>query len=261
MALPQISMIGSGNVAWHLAPALDNIGYVVKEVHSRNPKNAHKLIDRLYQAEWIDSLDFSESESDLFIIAVSDDQIMPVCKEIQIPEEAVLVHISGSQPLSILEESMAEYIGVLYPLQTFSKSRHCDMEEVPFCIEANHNYPRKMLKKLANRMSGKVMEPDSDQRKIIHLSAVFACNFSNHLLTIAEEMLDEEGISFDILKPLIVETINKSLDLGPYQSQTGPASRGDAKILNDHMKMLKGRKHLAAIYKSITQHILELHNE
>jgi predicted short-subunit dehydrogenase-like oxidoreductase (DUF2520 family) len=123
-----VSFIGSGNLAWHLAPALDNAGFVIKEVHSLNPNHAAKLTSRLYQAEVKATLDFSTSESSIFIIATSDDAIESIAQEIILPEDAFLFHTSGSQPLSILQFAATTNTGVLYPLQTFSKTKKVDFK-------------------------------------------------------------------------------------------------------------------------------------
>ena len=252
-----ISFIGSGNVAWHMAPELENAGYVVMEVYSRNIKNAGKLIDRLYQAAPKTDLDFSESTSQVFIIAVSDDSIEEIAKEVIVPADAVVVHTSGSKPIEVLGFAPTPNIGVFYPLQTFSKHKKIDFNDIPICIEAENRYTWKLLKAMAGQISGRVYKVDSGSRQALHIAAVFACNFTNHLFTIANDILNKNDLDFEILKPLIVETINKSLELGPRHAQTGPAMRGDMEVLDKHVKALKNNKSYANIYKSITQNILD----
>ena len=253
----EVSLIGSGNVAWHLAPELDNVGYVVREVYSQNIRNARRLIDRLYQAEPKTDLDFSESASQIFIIAVSDDIIEEISKEILVPAESVLVHTSGTKSIEVLGYASTPNIGVFYPLQTFSKHKKIDFHDVPICIEAENRRTWKILKNMADQISGSVYKIDSSTRQALHIAAVFACNFTNHLFTIANDILNKSNLDFEILKPLIVETINKSLELGPQQAQTGPARRGDLEVLDKHMKALKSNKSYADIYKVITQNILD----
>lgn len=257
MSTLQVSLIGSGNVAWHLAPELDNIGYFVREVYSRNTKNARKLIGRLYQAELKKDLDFSESTSQIFIVAVSDDAIDEIAREIVVPEASVLVHTSGSKSMEVLGYASTPNIGVFYPLQTFSKDKKVHFQDVPICIEAENRHTRKTLKKMADRISESVYQINSDSRQALHIAAVFACNFTNHLFTIAKDMLDNNHLDFEMLKPLIVETINKSLALGPQQAQTGPARRCDLEVLDKHLKALESHKSYADIYKLITQSILD----
>jgi predicted short-subunit dehydrogenase-like oxidoreductase (DUF2520 family) len=252
-----ISFIGSGNLAWHLAPAIDNAGFIVKEVFSARPKNAAALTGRLYQAEVKSSLDFSDSPSDLFIIAVSDDAISDIAKEIVLPENATLVHTSGSQPLSVLDFSAAANTGVLYPLQTFTKTRQVDFKNIPVFIEASDSIAEKKLTAIAKAITTKHKKIDSEERKALHVAAVFASNFPNHMLRIAKELMDERGLNFEWLKPVILETINKALAVGPEYSQTGPAVRGDLEILDEHMKYLKGNKTLARIYEIVSQDIID----
>jgi predicted short-subunit dehydrogenase-like oxidoreductase (DUF2520 family) len=252
-----VSFIGSGNLAWHLAPAIDNAGFIVKEVFSARQKNAAALTERLYQAEVKSSLDFSDSPSDVFFIAVSDEAIADVVKEIVLPENATLVHTSGSQPLSILDYSAAANTGVFYPLQTFTKTRPIDFKNVPLFIEASDAVAEKKLTTIASALTSKYKKISSEERKGLHVAAVFASNFPNHMLRISKMLMDERGLNFEWLKPVILETINKALAVGPEYSQTGPAVRGDLEILDEHMKYLKRDKALAKIYEIISQDIID----
>jgi predicted short-subunit dehydrogenase-like oxidoreductase (DUF2520 family) len=252
-----VSFIGSGNLAWHLAPAFDNTDFAVKEVYSQTRKNAAALAERLYQAEVKSTLDFSNSPSRIFIIAVSDDAIKDVASEITLPSGAVLVHTSGSQPLSTLGYAHTLNIGVLYPLQTFSKAQKVDFKEIPFFIESDNEETEKILMAMAKAISKKVFKVKSDQRKAIHVAAVFASNFTNHMIAIAEELLQEQKLDLNILKPLIVETINKALAIGPVKGQTGPAKRGDLEVLDKHIEFLQHNEALMEIYKLVSQHIID----
>ncbi len=255
-----ISFIGSGNLAWHLAPAFDNAGFVVKEVHSLNPNHASELTDRLYQAEVKATLDFSTSDSSIFIIATRDDAIESIAQEIILPEDAFLVHTSGSQPLTILQFAATSNTGVFYPLQTFTKTKKVDFKDTPIFIESNNIETEQVLMLLAKAISNKVNKIRSEERKALHVAAVFASNFTNHMLTLSKKILEQNGLSFDLLKPLISETINKSLTVGPENAQTGPASRGDLEILDKHLEFIKEDSALAEIYKLISQHILDKYN-
>lgn len=252
-----VSFIGSGNLAWHLAPALDNIGFAVREVYSLNPIHAAALVEKLYEAEVKASLDFSTSDSAIFIIAVSDDAIQDVVKEIILPDDAVLVHTSGSKPLSVLSYAGTPNIGVLYPLQTFSKSKKVDFKEVPIFIESENSACEKLLTTMANAISQSVFKITSHEREALHVAAVFASNFTNHMLLISQNIMKDNRLSFDWLKPLIAETLNKSLTLGPENSQTGPARRGDFEVLDTHMDFLQNDESVAELYKLITQNIVD----
>ncbi len=252
-----VSIIGSGNLAWHLAPALDNVGFVVKEVYSRNPQHAESLTDRLYQAEVKATLDFSTSDSSLFIIATSDDAIKSIAQEIILPDEAILVHTSGSQPLSELEFSATTNIGVFYPLQTFSKQKKIDFKNTPIFIESNNEETEEALMLIGKSISDQVRRIASGERMALHVAAVFASNFTNHILTISKNIMEQNGLDYDWLKPLILETIQKSLSLDPERAQTGPAKRGDLEILDKHLAFLKDDEAVAEIYKIVSQHIVD----
>jgi predicted short-subunit dehydrogenase-like oxidoreductase (DUF2520 family) len=255
--MPTVSFIGSGNLAWHLAPALDNLGFVVKEVFSARAKNAAALTERLYQAEVKTSLDFSDSPSKIFFIAISDEAIADVAKEIILPEGAILVHTSGSQPLEILRFAAVPHTGVFYPLQTFTKARPVDFKNVPVFIEASDSDSEKELTSIAKKLTTKFKKISSEERKGLHVAAVFASNFPNHMLRISKLLMEQKGLNFDWLKPLVLETINKALAVGPEYSQTGPAVRGDLEILDEHLKFLKKEKALAKIYELISQDIID----
>jgi len=256
-----VSFIGSGNLAWHLAPALDNAGYVVREVYSRNPRHAEALTGRLYQADVKASLDFSTSKSALFIIATSDDAIQEVAMNVVLPDDATLIHCSGSQPLSILQFAAAANTGVLYPLQTFSKSKRVDFKNIPIFVESSSEESEKKLTAMARAISEKTRKITSEERKALHVAAVFASNFPNHLLAIAKSILQANSLEFDLLKPLIQETVSKGLAVGPEQAQTGPAVRGDLEVLDRHMEFLAEDEKVAEIYRLLSQHIVDTYGK
>ena len=257
MSGQNISFIGSGNLAWHLAPALDNAGFVVKEVYSRNARHTESLTGRLYQAEVKATLDFSTSSSSIFIIAVNDESINEIAREIILPDEAVLAHTSGSVPLTDLQFAATPNIGVFYPLQTFTKNKKIDFKQTPIFIESANEDTEIALTALAKAISNQVRKIASEERKALHVAAVFASNFTNHMLTIAKEIMQQNSLEYDWLKPLISETINKSLQLGPEEAQTGPAKRGDLETLEKHLSFLHDNPSTAEIYKIISQHIID----
>jgi predicted short-subunit dehydrogenase-like oxidoreductase (DUF2520 family) len=260
-----VSFIGSGNLAWHLATALDNTEFAVREVYSRKYKNAKALVERLYQADVMESLDFSASTSSIFVIAIPDDDIETVAQEIILPYNAILVHTSGSQPLSVLSNAKTTNTGVFYPLQTFSKGQKVDFKDVPIFIESDDSAVEKVLMSMAKSISKRVQKISSEDRKALHVAAVFAANFTNHMLTLSKEIMVRHKLNFDLLKPLIAETLNKSLTIGPENSQTGPAKRGDLEILDKHVEFLSNTDHnddetVAEIYKLVSQHIIDHYN-
>lgn len=254
-----VSFIGSGNLAWHLAPALDNVGYIVREVYSPNPAHAEALTERLYQADVKASLDFSTSKSRLFVIAAADDSISTIAREVILPDESMLIHTSGSQPLSLLQFAAAASTGVLYPLQTFSKAKRIDFKTVPLFVESNTEAGERLLLNLARTVSTKVRKITSEERRALHVAAVFASNFPNHMLTMAKKILQKNSLDFELLKPLIQETINKSLSIGPENAQTGPAVRSDLEVLDHHLEFLHDDEQTAALYRVISQHIIDMY--
>jgi predicted short-subunit dehydrogenase-like oxidoreductase (DUF2520 family) len=256
-----VSVIGSGNLAWHLAPALDNAGFAVREVYSRNPTHAEALVERLYQAEVKASLDFSTSTSSVFIIASSDDIIQEIVREIVLPEDAILVHTSGGQPLNVLGYAATPNLGVFYPLQTFSKARKIEFSDIPIFVESENSVTEKLLMAMARSISSSVFKITSHDRQALHVSAVFAANFTNHMLLLAQEVMKENSLSFDWLKPLITEMLTKSLTIGPENAQTGPARRGDFETLDKHMEFLKDNESAAELYKLISQDIVDRYGD
>ncbi|HEY3403549.1 MAG TPA: DUF2520 domain-containing protein [Ohtaekwangia sp.] len=256
-----VSFIGSGNLAWHLAPALDNTDFAVREVYSQNPSKAESLVEKLYEADVKTSLDFSGSPSRIFVIATTDEAILDVAQEIVLPDDSILVHTSGSQPLSILGYAATPNTGVFYPLQTFSKGKQIDFKDIPIFIESENGETEKILSAMAKAVSRKVFRISSKERKALHVAAVFASNFTNHMLYITQDIMRENKLSFDWLKPLIAETINKSLSIGPENAQTGPARRGDLEILDRHLEFLQHDESVAEIYKIVSQHIVDTYQE
>lgn len=253
----KIAILGAGNVAWHLAPALEDAGHEVTEIYARDIEKASQITERVYSAEPKDDLDFSESRARIFILAVKDSAITELADEVILPEGSILVHTSGAMPLDILGYSSTSYTGILYPLQSFTKGRKMDMEEVPFLVEAEDEETLQKLKKLAKSISPLVYQIRSKDRKAIHVAAVFASNFTNHMLRISEEIMRRQGLDFEMLKPLIIETISKSLQMGAKNAQTGPAIREDYDTLEDHHQFLSYNESIAEIYKLISQDIID----
>ncbi|MDH4092884.1 MAG: DUF2520 domain-containing protein [Cyclobacteriaceae bacterium] len=256
-----VSFIGSGNLAWHLAPALDNAGFSVQEVYSRNPTHAEALVERLYDAEVKVTLDFSTSTSTVFVVATPDDSIQGIAKEIILPEDAVLVHTSGSQLLSVLDFAATRNLGVFYPLQTFSKGRKVEFNEIPVFVECENKTVEDVLMAMARGISKSVYKIAYDERKALHVAAVFAANFTNHMLLLAQEIMKENSLSYDWLKPLIAEMITKSLAIGPENAQTGPARRGDLETLDRHLEFLQNNESIGELYKIISQDIVDRYTD
>ena len=257
----KIGMIGTGNVAWHLALNLENSGHMICTIYNRDLDKAKNFGLGYFNAHITDCLNFEDSDASVFIMAISDDAIEDVAESLRLPKKAHLFHTSGAKPLGSLGYAPTENIGVFYPLQTLSKGKRTDLGQVPFCLEAETEDSKEVLKTLAFSISKQIHFTSSQQRAIIHLSAVISCNFSNHMMSIAKGILSSNEIAFDLLKPLIAETINKALEIGPEHAQTGPVRRKDLKTLDKQLTALKGDESVSKIYQIITQHILDYYSE
>lgn len=232
----QIFIIGSGNVALHLEKAYIEAG--IKAVRI----NPHTL-EGLPESPGVG------------IIAVKDDAISEVASRLADMGFTCLAHTSGSVGIDVLSGS-AQGTGVFYPLQTFSKERELNYSEIPFFIEGSSPEVEEKLQNLARLISTDVRHADSSMRKRLHVAAVFACNFSNHLVHIADTILREGGADYKILLPLLRETVAKLERLSPKQAQTGPAARGDRQIMESHEKMLSSNPDLCELYHLISESIL-----
>jgi len=255
----QIAILGTGNVAWHFARTLENAGHVITHVYDRKIEKAEKFALDYFNASVGDSLDLSEVNATLFILAVRDDAIEEVAQTLTIPSKALLVHTSGTIPLNALGYAQTQNIGVLYPIQTLSRGQQTDFSKVPICIEGESEETVQTLKTVAKSISQEVHILTSQQRKVIHLAAVFACNFTNHMFSISKDILESNHMNFELLQPLIIETLNKSFDIGPENAQTGPAKRGDMETLDQQFSALSNDPEVADIYKLISQNIIDTH--
>ncbi|MDP2415803.1 Rossmann-like and DUF2520 domain-containing protein [Daejeonella sp.] len=251
-----IVILGSGNIATHLGRAFKMAGQDISQVWSRDIIHARTLADTL-AAEPIDNMFDLDRSADLFIIAVRDEAIRELALELKLSDQ-VLVHTSGSTGLSALAGASTK-IGVFYPLQTFSKIKSVDFRQIPIIIEANIPEVLATIRAIADRLSEKVIELNSEQRKTLHVAAVFACNFTNHLFGLAQELLEEKGLDYELLKPLIEETLSKIKMNDPVSVQTGPAIREDQATIKAHLELLKHNPALSELYTKLSQSIVNLH--
>jgi predicted short-subunit dehydrogenase-like oxidoreductase (DUF2520 family) len=253
-----IVLLGSGNVATQLGRAFKLAGLNIVQVWSRDIENATILADNL-AASPISDFDYLNRKADLYIISVKDEAINELARELKV-NDRLIVHTAGSKEINVLEGSSSKY-GVLYPLQTFSKTKVVDFRQIPFAIEGNTPEVTGIIRALADRLSEHVIELNSEQRKSLHIAAVLACNFTNHLFALAAELLKEQNLDFDLLKPLITETTAKVLTNDPLKMQTGPASRGDMETIKAHLNVLKDKLELQDLYQKISQSIVNLQEQ
>ena len=249
-----IVFIGAGNVATHLAVAFKNSGLKISSIYARTEESASKLAHKVF-AEYITDPDDLPMDADIYFITVRDSMINDVVNTLHLKKK-LIVHTSGTVHMDILKNASSSY-GVFYPLQTFIKERKVVFRDIPVCIEACNNTVLNRLKQLASLISDDVREFSSEQRKVIHLSAVVACNFTNYMYAIAEGILQRYDIPFNILYPLINETAHKIRNVKPLFVQTGPAMRGDMEIIEKHLEMLSELPDYKEIYKLISESIIK----
>ena len=252
-SLNKIVFIGAGNVATHLATSLKNAGKSILQVYNHNESSAKELASKT-DASFTNDISKINLCADLYIISVSDKALPLIAAELN-TNNKFTVHTSGFHSLEAIKE-ISKNTGVFYPLQTFTKNRTVDFSDVPVCIEANSKENLKVLENLACQLSSDIRYIDSAQRKWLHIAAVFACNFSNYMYSIAEEILQEQDIPFDILKPLIKETAAKITEHNPSEVQTGPAIRGDKLVTEQHLKILAQKKY-KHLYEMISDNIIK----
>lgn len=248
-----VVIIGAGNIATHLYHTFSQVVELnVLQVFNRNPEKLSFVTEPEKKVSDLKDL----KDADIYFLAVKDEAIEKIAENLK-DNKAIFVHCSGSEPINILSK-FSNY-GVFYPLQSFSKNKPVNFRKVPLCLEANNETNLKFLKEVGSLLTDQFFVVNSDQRKALHLAAVFVNNFTNHLFTIAADYCEENGLPFKILQPLIWETVAKIDTLPPYSAQTGPALRNDTKTILAHLEMLdEDQKN---IYTVLTESIQKLHGK
>ncbi|TAL72032.1 MAG: DUF2520 domain-containing protein [Bacteroidetes bacterium] len=258
MAQFNISFAGAGRVGGALCRELYSAGHNIGLIVSESDGNG-KLLADYCKASWSKDLIFPES-TEVLIVAVPDHKLKNVLGKISCNPGTLVVHTAGSFGTDVFPDQI-ERRGILYPLQTFSGKRKVVFKDLPFFIESSDKQSLSVLEKLTESVGGKVYFADSECRRMLHLAAVFACNFTNHMLTIGKELTLKTGFPFDVLQPLIQETISKALDLGPENSQTGPAVRNDQNTIEKHLELLSFSPELRRIYIEMTRSVIEYYQK
>ena len=249
-----VSFIGSGNVATAMGIALLNAGITILEVFSQNINNS-KLLAKKVRCNYVKNIDEINTISDLYIIATPDKEISSVVAKLK-NIGGIVAHTSGNQPLEILIGNNQSY-GVFYPLQTFTKDKSVNFREIPICIEGSDKTTSELLITLAKKISNNVVQLNSEQRQYLHLTAVAVNNFTNQLYYHAYYVLNEKGIDFSLLQPLIRETAAKISEVNPTDAQTGPARRNDETTINNHLELLSKYPEFKEIYKLLSDQIIK----
>lgn len=243
-------------MATRLGIALQQAGYGIVQVYSRTEASASALAGKL-SVDYTVTVDAICRDADMYIVALKDTALQELAGSlVRGREHALFVHTAGSMPMDIWKEAVR--YGVLYPMQTFSKQREVDFRTVLFFIEASSADDLRQLRELAGRLSPKVYEVNSEQRRYLHIAAVFACNFANHMYALSAELLEKHGIPFEVMLPLVDETARKVHELTPLQAQTGPAIRYDENVINKHLSMLEDEPSVRELYEKISRSIHQM---
>ncbi len=248
-------MIGAGNVAWHLSHALKNASLEIVQVFSRRMNKAKEL-GLAIEAPFFSEIKKINPNTDLIILAIHDDAIHKVAHQIReiVGWETPIVHTSGATPSLDTSEGLE---GIFYPLQTFSKNKAIDLHEVPMCIRGSSTKLEKELIELGEKISDHVTIISDHERAVLHVAAVFVNNFTNHLYSIGRDIVNEENLDFNLLHPLIKETVDKLKFSDPKEAQTGPAKRGDEETIKRHLDYLNDKKQWQNLYSLFSTLILK----
>ncbi len=251
---PSVVVLGSGNVASSLAPAIERSGAGnVVQVYSRDIGNAQTLAAKLSECCPVDDPADIVTDADIYLVTLADDAVGPVLSRI-IRNDALWLHTSGSLPMTVLAENSSRY-GVFYPLQTFSKSRPVDLDTVSLFTEGSSEATEHEIRQFGAKIFKNIYHADSMTRRKMHVAAVFACNFTNYMWTIAWNLLKSNDIPFDVLEPLLRETLEKALKMPPRDGQTGPARRRDTGIIEAHASSLPESE--AKLYRLLSDCIIK----
>ncbi len=252
--LPSVCVLGCGNLGTHLVQALYRAGYPILQLYSRTVESATALSDLVGKAPFTTDLSQLTLSADLYICALKDSVLYEVLAKTPLRGKRI-VHTAGSMPMSLLSDFTTEG-GVFYPMQSFSKAKPVDFSVIPIFVEATNKKMEKCLLDMASHISKSVNLLDSEGRKQLHLAAVFASNFSNHMYAIASEQLAKLGLPFEVLLPLIDETCAKIHSLTPVEAQTGPAVRYDLNVINEQKERIDNPLQ-KKIYELVSQSIHE----
>jgi predicted short-subunit dehydrogenase-like oxidoreductase (DUF2520 family) len=252
MLLYRIAFIGAGKVAWHLAPALKNAGHAIVQVISRSALSAQRLADRV-GCDFTDKIKDLDLEVDILFLTVPDHTLVEIIHDIS-NYRGLVIHTSGT--FSTMRFTCQKYkYGCMYPVQTFTQKRNLDLSQVPLLIEGSEPAVTERISLLARDVSSRVFEVNTENRRNVHLAAILANNFTNHFLFQSYKILAGKNLPVSWIEPLIRETYEKAIEMGPEKAQTGPAIRNDENTINKHMELLSYNPELQEIYRLISNSI------
>lgn len=233
----KIVLIGAGNLATSLGIALRKVNHKILQVWSRTMASAEALAGKL-GCEYTTDITAIRNDADLYIFAIKDAYLNETSESVaKLLKDAnpLFVHTAGSMPMDTLKVRRR---AVFYPVQTFSRSRGVDFSHIPCFIEGETHAELAVVRELAESVTDNIHELSSEDRRYLHLSAVFVCNFVNHCYRLGADILEEHKIPFSTMLPLIDETARKVHELHPREAQTGPAVRWDKNVIERHMSLL-----------------------
>ena len=252
-----IAFIGAGNLATNLAVALYKKGFRVVQIYSRTEESAGKLAQAV-EASYTTDLNEVVTDAQLYVVSLKDDAFLELLpRMVEGRGQGLWVHTAGSISMNVWQ-GQAERFGVFYPMQTFTKARLVDFREIPVFVESNSEADTRFLKDIAAALSGCVYECTSEERQSLHLAAVFACNFTNHMYALASRLLAKYNLPFEAMLPLIDETARKVHAMNPQAAQTGPAVRYDRQVIDKHLAMLSDEPEMRQIYRLLSESIHRL---
>lgn len=253
----KVVFIGAGNVATHMATAMSACGFNVIQIYSRTDESARILASKIGESTtYTNQISNINPNADIYIFSLKDSVLQEIASSIT-PNSGIWVHTAGSMPLEIFE-GLNQHYGVIYPLQTFSKNKPLDWSNVPIFLEASDQKTLDILYGVALQISSKVYELSSEKRKYVHLTGVFACNFTNYMYSVSADILKKADLPFDVALPLIEETCNKVHTLSPIEAQTGPAVRYDENVMKKHLNLIDDEQ-LKELYRLMSEKIYENH--
>lgn len=248
-------ILGSGNVASHLAPALFEAGFKISQIFSRNNQTGKELADSVHST-FISDITLIDKEADFYLFLLPNDAIDEVVGQwpADVNRDAIFLHSSGSY-LTEKFNSISDNYGVFYPLQTFKKGIPTDIGQTPFLIDSNKDEHFEILEELTKELSSYVYRLNDEERHKLHLSAVFINNFTNAIFSAAYSYLESEKVSREALTLIVKKTFDNLLSKHPDDIQTGPAIRGEGPLINSHLELLEQYPDHQEIYKSLTAYI------
>lgn len=249
------TLIGTGNMAHFLVNKFQENGYTCKGIFGRNKQVANSLAT-IIQTTIFDKLSDIPDVYDACIIAVADNAIQGISQNLNL-KKTVVIHTAGSVSLNVITQANR---AVLWTIFSIIKNDLPEQENIPVVCDSNNENSRQVVLKLANAISTNIEEAAFEKRQYMHLIAAIGNNFTNHLLSICEQLCKEKNISFDLFRPIIQQTFNRLATVTPYNAQTGAAKRGDEATIQKHLSLLQSHPLWQQVYEKFSASIKDMYN-